>query len=499
MKATVIIVSIATGAALSVGAIGQTGASSVKPAAIIQAPAPAANTPGEVPVSKFSAVSDPLTPEERKQLTVARHKAMSDPAVVEIQKTLDAVRADITKALKDEMAKADPAVQALVEKGDKPTPGAGWKDLTPEERTKLSAARQAQFTTPEVQAILIKLTPVQKQYMEALKAATIKGDPAVAAILDKEDAATKARMLARPLSSPGVPVAPVAPTPAAHPVDSGTKPPNVGQVPATQVAVPPRNLAQPEATAIPASPQPPTQTQPFAPGTSAPASQSTFSLSIQNHPVEFERWGGGSVGIVFFGDSGGRLAKKLAQDQQTCRSLMGSDWSCFIMHGYPAVPAYSGIVKALYTFGHIEQPEAGHNPEAFVPLDFSGIASSVVSGLKKRTGLRKFLLVGVGMGAGVILWDYKLLENDTSVQFILIGPPEWDTPKSDNIEGLRRTVLLTDPTPDYRVRDHRLLSWLASHRTHVSKEDAVGDAMGEIVPSALFKLIGLTLSGKFNN
>jgi len=110
----------------------------------------------------------------------------------------------------------------------------------------------------------------------------------------------------------------------------------------------------------------------------------------------------------------------------------------------------------------------------------------------------------------VILWDYKFLEADPSIQFLVLSPPEWALPDPASLADWHRTVLLTNPTTDNEVRYHRLAAWLASHKTRLPKElEGKIPSQGRIyrtgrddegiAPVELFKLIGLTLRGKLGD
>jgi alkylhydroperoxidase family enzyme len=58
-------------------------------------------------------------------------------------------------------------------------------NLTPEERQKLQATRQKAMQDPAVHAAREKMRQAQKEFQESMRAAMLKADPSVQAILDK--------------------------------------------------------------------------------------------------------------------------------------------------------------------------------------------------------------------------------------------------------------------------------------------------------------------------
>jgi len=127
---------------------------------------------------------DSLTPAERTQLMEARKKAMEAPELAEAKQKAEAARKESMDARKGALLKQDPSLGPILDKVQ--TPG-GFKDLTPEERQKLQAARQA---LPEVEH---KGSPAEKAFQEAMRAAMLKVDPTIGPVLDKVDAAMKAK------------------------------------------------------------------------------------------------------------------------------------------------------------------------------------------------------------------------------------------------------------------------------------------------------------------
>jgi len=66
-----------------------------------------------------------------------------------------------------------------------------WKSLTPEEREKLKAARQAVKNNPDLAQARTNKIEAVKAFREARRAAMLKADPTIAPILEKLKAAKK--------------------------------------------------------------------------------------------------------------------------------------------------------------------------------------------------------------------------------------------------------------------------------------------------------------------
>ena len=60
-----------------------------------------------------------------------------------------------------------------------------FANLSPDERTKLKAARQTAMQDPAVQAAKEKIRQTKKEFEDAMHAALLKADPSIQPILDK--------------------------------------------------------------------------------------------------------------------------------------------------------------------------------------------------------------------------------------------------------------------------------------------------------------------------
>jgi hypothetical protein len=103
-------------------------------------------------------------------------------------------------------------------------------------------------------------------------------------------------------------------------------------------------------------------------------------------------------------------------------------------------------------------------------VDFSGVASAVLEGIRKETGLRKFLLAGNSLGGGVILWDHASLAKDENLKFMLVAPTQVFMPDIDKIGPMDNTALIAHRRGDDFVKDRKILSWIAANQSPLTKE-----------------------------
>jgi hypothetical protein len=98
-------------------------------------------------------------------------------------------------------------------------------------------------------------------------------------------------------------------------------------------------------------------------------------------------------------------------------------------------------------------------------VDFTGIATAVVEGIRKQTGIKEFLLVGDSLGAGVLLADYPKLSADGKVRFVLISPTEPFSPEARQLVPLKNALLLANSKGDDFVRSPGFGKWIEGQRT----------------------------------
>lgn len=129
----------------------------------------------------------PFSAEDGQKLRAARATAMKDPAVqsalIKETKAADGLRAALLAE--------DKSLGPILDKIPNPSSAAARatpQPLTPEERTKIIAARDGLKDAPEGRA----MQSAAIEFKTALRAAMITADPSVGPILDKIDAAAAA-------------------------------------------------------------------------------------------------------------------------------------------------------------------------------------------------------------------------------------------------------------------------------------------------------------------
>ena len=138
-----------------------------------------------------------LPPEEAQRLAAAREKAKADPTVRSLREAREALDAQLGKAMDAAILAADPGLGPVLEKVKQSRDRAkGMRDrfesLTPEQRQKLKAARQAAKDDPEVVAAREKMRSAEspearreagRSMREAMKSAMLEQNPDLAPLL----------------------------------------------------------------------------------------------------------------------------------------------------------------------------------------------------------------------------------------------------------------------------------------------------------------------------
>jgi hypothetical protein len=140
-----------------------------------------------------------LPPEEAKRLATAREKAKDDPTVRSLIEARDALDEQLEQAVNAAILAADPGLAPTLEKVKQSRNRAkGIRDrfesLTPEQREQLKSARLAAKNATEVVAAREKMKSADspearleagKALFQAMKAAMIRQDPGLAALLER--------------------------------------------------------------------------------------------------------------------------------------------------------------------------------------------------------------------------------------------------------------------------------------------------------------------------
>jgi hypothetical protein len=185
----------------------------------------------------------------------------------------------------------------------------------------------------------------------------------------------------------------------------------------------------------------------------------SFEIELKEGKVTVERYGTGDTGIIFFSNSGD-MAADIRKAMEHYQPLCDKGCSLFLWR-YPSSGPFADVNKAID--GFMTETSEGS-------LDFSGVATAVVDGIKKETGLQKFLLAGNSLGGGVILWDHASLAKDENLKFLLIAPTEVFMPDIDEIGPMDHTTLIAHRRGDDFIRDRKILSWIAGHQSPLTKE-----------------------------
>ncbi|MBU3664265.1 MAG: hypothetical protein FGM15_00095 [Chthoniobacterales bacterium] len=140
-----------------------------------------------------------LSPDEAQRLAAAREKVKDDPTIKSLRESHKALNDQLEKAFDAAIVAADPGLAPVLEKIKQArTEAKGMRDrfdsLTPDQREKLKAAREAAKSDPAVAAAREKMqaaqTPEAKREArramhEAMQAAMVKQNPDLAPLIEK--------------------------------------------------------------------------------------------------------------------------------------------------------------------------------------------------------------------------------------------------------------------------------------------------------------------------
>jgi hypothetical protein len=245
-------------------------------------------------------------------------------------------------------------------------------------------------------------------------------------------------------------------TPAEAPSAAGDDAPTPKESPAATPTDEPSaetddNLAAPEGKSA--------DHKPAAESSASSGGPTSFEIELKEGKVTVERYGTGDTGIIFFSNSGD-MAADIRKAMEHYQSLCDKGCSLFLWR-YPSSGPFAEVNKAIDSFMR-EQNEGS--------VDFTGVAAAVVEGIRKESGLQKFVLAGNSLGGGVILWDHASLAKDENLKFLLVAPTEVFMPDIDKIGPMDRTTLIAHRRGDDFVRDRKILSWIAANQSPLTRE-----------------------------
>lgn len=217
------------------------------------------------------------------------------------------------------------------------------------------------------------------------------------------------------------------------------------------------------------------------------ASPVRFEIDLNGEKVPIERYGTGETGIIIFSNSGD-LAADIRAAMEHYEPLSEKGCSLFLW-SYPKSGPFAEVQNSIGSF-------MGGGEER---LEFTGVATAVLEGIKKETGLEKFLLAGNSLGGGVILWDHAELAKDKNIKFLLVAPTEVFMPDIEKIGPMDNTALIAHKRGDDFIRDRKILSWIAANQSPLTKEAEsraghiiVGNDLGhEQFAAAITSFLGL--------
>ena len=201
------------------------------------------------------------------------------------------------------------------------------------------------------------------------------------------------------------------------------------------------------------------------------ANISNIEIPFHESKITVERWGKGTTGVIFFSNSGD-MAAQIHRSILKYGSLWAGDYSFFLWK-YPQSHPFDEIGDSMMV--HQLKSQGVNVNTALAPradgslgklrtskVVFSGVATSVMNEIQKLTGLKKYLLVGDSMGAGIILWDENALQSIPDVKMLLISPTDIFSPGS--LPELRNTVLIANAEGDEWDTDKNLMKWVAANK-----------------------------------
>lgn len=192
--------------------------------------------------------------------------------------------------------------------------------------------------------------------------------------------------------------------------------------------------------------------QAHTPPAPIPAAPTTLQIKVGSKVAKVDRWGSGDKALVFFSHTG-PMNGSVIGGINSYQPLFTAGYSIFLWD-YPIGKPFSESQKTLQSWMTGEDSK----------LNFAGLATDVVDGIRAQTGIKEFLLVGDSLGAGILLADYPKLSATGTVRFVLISPTEPFSPESKNLPVLKNSLLLANSEGDDFVRSPGFSKWIEDHR-----------------------------------
>jgi pimeloyl-ACP methyl ester carboxylesterase len=183
-----------------------------------------------------------------------------------------------------------------------------------------------------------------------------------------------------------------------------------------------------------------------------PAAPITLQIKVASKVAKVDRWGTGDRALVFFGHTG-PMNESIVAAINTYAPIFTARYSIFLLT-YPNGKPFSETQKTLQAW-----MRGGDSK-----LNFAGVATDLVDGIRVQTGIKEFLLVGDSLGAGILLADYAKLSASGNVRFVLISPTEPFSPETKNLPVLKNSLLLANSKGDDFVRSPQFGKWIEDQR-----------------------------------
>lgn len=197
-------------------------------------------------------------------------------------------------------------------------------------------------------------------------------------------------------------------------------------------------LAAPEQAATPPAP--------------VPSAPTTLQIKVASKVAKVDRWGTGDKALVLFSHTG-PMNESVIGNISTYAPFFAAGYSIFLWT-YPNSKPFTDTQKTLQSWMRGEDSR----------LDFSGVTTDLVGGIRAQTGIREFLVVGDSLGAGILLADYAKLSKDGAVRFVLISPTEPFSPEAKDLPVLKNSLLLANSGGDDFVRSAAFAKWIEGQR-----------------------------------
>ena len=189
-----------------------------------------------------------------------------------------------------------------------------------------------------------------------------------------------------------------------------------------------------------------------APPAPIPAAPTTLQIKVVSKVAKVDRWGTGDKALVFFGHSGA-MNESVVAGINSYAPIFNAGYSLFLLT-YPNAKPFTETQKTLQSWMKGDDAK----------VNFAGVATEVLDGIRAQTSIKEYLLVGDSLGAGILLADYAKLSVGGNVRFVLISPTEPFSPEARNLPPLKNSLLLANSKGDDFVRSPSFAKWIEGQR-----------------------------------